>query len=328
MLTVKLLPRSLLDRVFVLYAVMLSVMMFGGLGLSLRGQLSREIEDANDTATMVIEITAQAVVDAAVVNDVEAINRTLAAGVNRTPFGSARYLEVDGHELRFDAPPHRSTAPAALRALVAERLPDVNRVVEVGGRDYGVLRLSFLVDPVADHLWSTLFQTLLFATTALALGLLATRALLSRWLSNLGTLQRVLEQVQAGELDAQATVSMNAPEEVRRTLEQFNSVANQFRDKFGRRIGALNHSLVQHKRATDQAVIVIELDPEGRVLYANDLHAKVSGWDREAFIGRQEGWSLDIALYRMHASQSPQSVIWKGEVVCTRIDGAMVSTLR
>ena len=76
-----------------------------------------------------------------------------------------------------------------LGPLVAERLPDVNRVVEVGGRDYGVLRLSFLVDGVADHLWSTLFNTLLFGTSTLALGLLVTRALLSRWLSNLGTLQ-------------------------------------------------------------------------------------------------------------------------------------------
>ena len=320
----QLLPRSLLNRVFLLYAVVLSVMMFGGLGLALRAQLSREIEDANDTATMVIEITAQAVVDAAVVNDVEAINRTLAAGVNRTPFGSARYLEVDGHELRFDAPPHRSKAPATLRALVAERLPDVNRVVEVGGRDYGVLRLSFLVDGVADHLWSTLFNTLLFGTSTLALGLLVTRALLSRWLSNLGTLQRFVEQVQAGKLDAQATVSMNAPEEVRRTLEQFNSVANQFRDKFGRRIGTLTHSLVQHKRATDQAVIVIELDPEGRVVYANDLHAQVSGWDRDAFVGRGDGWSLDIELYRTHARQSQEAVIWKGEVRCARIDGATV----
>ena len=320
----QLLPRSLLNRVFLLYAVMLSVMMFGGLGLSLRGQLSREIEDANDTATMVIEIAAQAVADAAVVNDLDAINRTLAAGVNRTPFGSARYLEVDGHEVRFDAPPHRSTAPAALRALVAERLPDVNRVVEVGGRDYGVLRLSFLVDGVADYLWTTLFNTLLFATSALALGLLSTRALLSRWLSNLGTLQRFVEQVQAGELDAQATVSMNAPEEVRRTLEQFNSVTNQLRDKFGQRIGALTHSLVQHKRATDQAVIVIELDPEGRVMYANDLHAQVSGWDRGSFVGCLEGWSLDIERYRAHARRSPQSVIWKGEVACARSDGAIV----
>lgn len=320
----QLLPRSLLNRVFLLYALVLSAMMFGGLGLSLRAQLSREIEDANDTATMVIEITAQAVADAAVVNDLEAINRTLAAGVNRTPFGSARYLEVDGHELRFDAPPHRSRAPATLRALVAERLPDVNRVVEVGGRDYGVLRLSFLVDGVADHLWATLFNTLLFGTSALALGLLVTRALLSRWLSNLGTLQRFVEQVQAGELDAQATVSMNAPEEVRRTLEQFNSVANQLRDKFGRRIGALTHSLVQHKRATDQAVIVIELDPEGRVVYANDLHAQVSGWDRDAFVGRRDGWSLDIELYRTHARQSQEAVIWKGEVGCARVDGATV----
>ncbi|RYF75805.1 MAG: bifunctional diguanylate cyclase/phosphodiesterase [Comamonadaceae bacterium] len=320
----QLLPRSLLNRVFLLYAVVLSIMMFGGLGLSLRGQLTREIEDANDTANMVIEITAQAVADAAVVNDLEAISRTLAAGVNRTPFGSARYLEVDGHELRFDAPPHRSIAPPALRALVAERLSDVNRVVEVGGRDYGVLRLSFSVDGVADYLWATLFNTLLFAGSALAVGLIVTRALLSRWLSHLGTLQSVVEQVQAGELDALATVSVNAPEEVRRTLEQFNWVANQFRDRFGQRIGTLTHSLVQHKRATDEAVIVIELDPEGRVLYANDLHAQVSGWTREAFICRQEGWSLDIELYRAHARQSPLSVIWKGEVACARSDGATV----
>jgi len=131
-------------------------------------------------------------------------------------------------------------------------------------------------------------------------------------------------QIQSGQLDAQADVSLNAPDEIRRTLDQFNLVASQFRSRFGQRIGALTHALVQHKRAIDHAVIVIELDPAGAVLYANDLHARLSGWSHARFIGRRDGWSLDIESYRGHAEQHPDSPTWKGEVVCRTAEGGTV----
>jgi len=320
----RLLPRSLLNRVFLLFGGMLSILVLGGLALSLRAQLVREIDDANDTATMVIEIAAQSVADAAVVNDLDAIQRTLAAGVARTPFGVARYIEVDGNVLAANAPPRSSRAPDWLRNLVAQRLPDINRVVEVGGRDYGVLRLTFLIERVSDYLWLTLVDMLTFGCITLLAGLAATRIFLSRWLSSLGHLQEFVQQIQSGQLDAKAPVSLNAPDEIRRTLDQFQLVASQFQNRFGQRIGALTHALVQHKRATDHAVIVIELDPLGKVLYANDLHAEVSGFDRAHFIGGESGWSLDIASYRRHAELFPQSATWKGEVVCYRRDGGPV----
>ena len=320
----KLFPRSLLNRVFLLYAGMLSVLVLGSLGLSLRSQLVREIDDANDTATMVIEIAAQAVADAAVVNDLDAIKRTLQSGINRTPFGSAIYLEVDGNKLIADAPPRFSSAPQWLNQLVGERLPDVNRVVEVGGRDYGVLRLKFVVERVSDYLWRTLVNTLLFGAFVLAAGLVITRILLARWLSSLGHLQSFVAQIQAGQLDAKANVSLNAPAEIRNTLEQFNLVATQFQNQFGQRIGALTHALVQQKKATDQAVVVIELDPAGTVIYANDLHAQLSGWPNEGFVGRREGWGLDIEAYRRHADLFPNDPTWKGEVTCRTQDGATV----
>jgi diguanylate cyclase (GGDEF)-like protein/PAS domain S-box-containing protein len=318
----KLFPRSLLNRVFLLYAGMLSVLVLGSLGLSLRGQLVREIDDANDTATMVIEVAAQAVADAAVVNDLDAIKRTLKIAINRTPFGSALYLEVDGNKLAANAPPRFSGAPQWLSQLVQERLPDVNRVIEVGDRDYGVLRLKFVVERVSDYLWRTLVNTLLFGAFALAAGLVITRFLLARWLSGLGNLQGFVARIQAGQLDAKASVSLKAPAEIRHTLEQFNLVATQFQNQFGQRIGALTHALVQQKKATDQAVVVIELDPAGTVIYANDLHARLSGWEHESFVGRREGWGLDIDTYRLHADRFPDDPTWKGEVTCRKKDGS------
>ena len=320
----KLFPRSLLNRVFLLYAGMLSVLVVGSLGLSLRGQLVREIDDANDTATMVIEIAAQAVADAAVVNDLDAIKRTLKSGINRTPFGTALYLEVDGNRLSAEAPARFTDAPQWLNRLVRERLPDVNRVIEVGGRDYGVLRLKFVVERVSDYLWRTIVNTLLFGAVVLAAGLVVTRILLARWLSSLGHLQRFVEQIKAGQLDAKASVSLNAPAEIRNTLEQFNLVATQFQNQFGQRIGALTHALVQQKKATDQAVVVIELDPTGTVIYANDLHVQLSGWAHESFVGRRDGWGLDIEAYRRHADLFPNDPTWKGEVTCETQDGATV----
>ena len=320
----KLFPRSLLNRVFLLYAGMLSVLVLGSLGLSLRGQLVREIDDANETATMVIEIAAQAVADAAVVNDQDAIKRTLEIAINRTPFGSAHYLEVGGYRLGADAPPRYTRAPQWLNLMVHERLPDVNRVIEVGGRDYGVLRLKFVVERVSDYLWRTLVNTLAFGAVFLAAGLAITRVMLARWLSSLGNLQGFVSRIKAGQLDAKASVSLNAPAEIRHTLEQFNLVATQFQSQFGQRIGALTHALVQQKKATDQAVVVIELDPSGTVVYANDLHAQLSGWTHESFIGRRDGWGLDIDAYRRHADLFPNAPTWKGEVVCYRHDGTMV----
>ena len=229
----------------------------------LRGQLIREIDDANDMSIMVVEIIAQSVADAAVVNDLDAIKRTLGAAVNRTPFATASYLEVTGISITSTAVPRESNAPQFIKDKVKERLPDANRIIEVGGRDYGVLRLAFSTEDVSDYLWMTFLHALIFGFLATAAGLALMRILLARWLSNLGHLQLFVEQVQSGRLDAKANVSTDAPDEIRKTLEQFNSVVARF------------VSTLQHEKKRAEVTLhsiadgVITLDPVGRVTYAN-----------------------------------------------------------
>ncbi|QHJ01057.1 EAL domain-containing protein [Xylophilus rhododendri] len=280
------LPRSLLNRVFLLFACISGILMMGSMVMFLHGQMTREIDDANDTGTMVIEIVAQAVADAAVVNDLDSIKRTLDAAVNRTPFGSARYIEVHGAPVVSRAPLRESDAPRIIQEMVKERLPDFNRVIEVGGRDYGVLRLGFLSESVSDYLWWTFVRTALFGMLAMAAGLLVVRWLLARWLSNLGHLQYFVDQIQAGRLDAKASVSTDAPVEIRRTLEQFNSVAARF-------VSTLQHEK-QRAEVTLHSIAdgVMTLDPERRIVYANVAAERILGQPA----GSMQGRALDSVL--------------------------------
>jgi diguanylate cyclase (GGDEF)-like protein/PAS domain S-box-containing protein len=321
----RLLPRSLLNRVFLLYSLTLGVTLGAGMAVVLKGNIEREVDGAGETANMVIEIAAQAIVDAAVVNDLEAVQRTLVATVTHTPFASAHYIEVGGKVLAAQAATASTwRAPALLRRWVAESLPDVNRVIIAGGRDYGVLRLEFMVEGVAGELWNTGIRALMLGFAALAVGLLLTRKLLAHWLSNLEWLGNRVKQMQSGEPDVPAEMSRDAPEEVRRAFEQIDSATRGMRDKFGRRIDALTHKLVQHKAATDEAVIVIELDSEGIVSDVNDLFCAVSGWSRREFVGRRDGWSLQPDSYRDFARSAPAAPSWTGEVSCQHKDGTTV----
>ncbi|MCZ2497939.1 EAL domain-containing protein [Xylophilus sp. Kf1] len=280
------LPRSLLNRVFLLCACISTVLLFGSIALFLRGELVRELDDANDVGVMVVEIVAQAVADAAVVNDLDAIKRTLDAAVNRTPFVTASYLEVTGIPIHSNAPPRSALSPAFVRDLVKERLPDVNRVIDVGGRDYGVLRLVFSADGVSDYLWAAFLRALMFGCLATAAGLAVMRILLARWLSNLGHLQLFVEQIQSGRLDAKASVSTDAPDEIRKTLEQFNSVVARF------------VSTLQHEKKRAEVTLhsiadgVITLDPQYRVTYSNLAAQRILGLPA----GALQGCTLDEVL--------------------------------
>lgn len=324
-LALRLLPHTLLNRVFLLFAATLSVILVTGTVMALRDHVEGDIEDANSTATMLVELAAQSVADAVLVNDHDAIRRTLRAAVLRTPFERARFIELNGNVADERAPKlERTQAPALLRGYMARRLPEVNRVVNSGGRDYGVLRLDFQIDRLAEPIWHSTLRSLGLALTGLLGGLMLTRVLLTRWLSHLGKLDDLVKSIQGGELDAQAAADVDAPLEVRRALEQFNSATGGLRDRFGQRIDALNRSLEQHKRATDQAVIVVELDRDGKVSAVNDLFCAVSGRSREAMLGRTGVWSLQPALYIDHCRNTPGDPVWHGEVACRTAAGDTV----
>jgi diguanylate cyclase (GGDEF)-like protein len=295
-----LLPRSLVGRVFALFAV--SMLVFGGVGMGMfyRHQYLQHIEETEDAANTLVEVAAQAVEDSALIGDYDTVKRTLSSMMVQSPFRSAAFIDMSGGAIRVDAPrdPSLAPAPAWLLEHVARKLYDVNRVVAAGGKDYGVLRLQFDERRLASQLWQLLLQSAALAATVLATSLAVARTLLARWLKNLGNLRF--------HGDAGAAIHPNAPLEIREAIQAMNRSAASMRDEYGQRIAALMDSLVQHKSALDQAAIVSEVDRAGVVTAVNDQFVRQSGYPREQLVGRK--------LAQSGSGWSPSDTVWSGEV--------------
>ena len=185
----RLLPKALITRVYALYSTTLLLFVGGSLFLFYQYQYDEAIEEAQRSATMLIEVAAQTVSDSAVIGDYDTIKRTLDKAIYRSQFESAAFIDLTGAAIRSANPSqHQGLAPAWLVHRIAEQLYDVNRTISVGGKDYGVLRLVFAAGAIADGLWRLVVTALALALASLLGGLLLIWFPLKRWL---GTLDRV-----------------------------------------------------------------------------------------------------------------------------------------
>lgn len=262
-----LLPRSLAGRVFAVFSLTLLLFLGIGLGLFYRYQFLQHIEETQDAAMTLIEVAAQNIEDSAVIGDYDTVERTLGKMLFQSPFKSAAFIDVAGGTLRVQAPKlTRVPAPGWLTQLIASKLYEVNRVANVGGRDYGVIRLEFDADKIASQLWALVIETATFAVVAFALGVALLRTLLKHWLSNLGRLRSFEDDLAAGRVTAEADLQADAPTEIQEAIRAVNRGAASLRVQYGQRIDSLMNSLMQHKNAVDQAAIVCDLDPAGRIV--------------------------------------------------------------
>ena len=185
----KLLSQSLVARVYTLYTVTLLLFIGSGLALFYRVQLLDHAEASQASAAMLVEVAAQAVTDNAVIGDYDSIRRLLDKAIVRSPFASADFIDLEGGHVRSSNPQlEQRRAPDWLYRLVAEQLYDVNRNISAGGRDYGVLRLSFGVDQLAEDLWRLAIYSAQLALAGFVGGAVLIWFPLRRWL---GAVQRV-----------------------------------------------------------------------------------------------------------------------------------------
>ena len=234
------LPQALVWRVFVLYAATLVIFVGLGMGLFYHYQFERALEEAQQSALMLTEVTAQTITESAVIGDYDTIQRTLQRVISRSSFAGAYYIAVGGATLRAVAPgdPHHSS-PAWLKEAVAHHLYDVNQIITVGGRDYGVLRLKFDVATLAAGLWRLVQSAVMLALAALMGGMLLIWFPLRQWL---GTLDRAL-QVQHSTAPEQAPeverLLGDLPLEFRPMVLTLNQTASHLRDELQTREKAL-----------------------------------------------------------------------------------------
>jgi diguanylate cyclase (GGDEF)-like protein/PAS domain S-box-containing protein len=312
-----LLPRSLAGRVFAVFSLTMLLFLGTGMGLFYRYQFLQNVEETQDAALTLVEVAAQNIEDSVVIGDYDTVQRTLGKMLFQSPFRSAAFIDVAGGTLRVQAPKfERAPAPGWLSRLIASKLYEVNRVASVGGRDYGVIRLEFDADKIASQLWALVVETATFALVAFALGLGLMRTLLKRWLASLGRLHSFENDVAAGRVTAEAALHADAPTEIKEAIRAVNRSAASLRVQFGQRIDSLTNSLMQHKSAVDQAAIVCEVDPLGRIVGVNELFERSSGFAREEALGRE---LLDFGRPAGNdAPWQPSSGVWNGEVV---VDG-------
>jgi len=237
---INLLPNSLVQRVFALYAVTMLLFVGAGTWLFLHYQFTQEIEGVQQSATMMVEATAQTITDSAVIGDYDTIQRTLDRGILHSQFSSAAFIDLRGGVVKARNPSDtEGYVPAWLRAQVGAQLYDVNRTISVGGHDYGVLRLEFAVGEVARHLWHLLLAALGLSIVSLLGGLVLIWYSLRRWISSFQRMDTALSASDPQFEKLAAEMVLAVPVEFRPTFEALHRVSGSLRLELRQREQAL-----------------------------------------------------------------------------------------
>ncbi|MDU8542537.1 putative bifunctional diguanylate cyclase/phosphodiesterase [Pseudomonas syringae group sp. J248-6] len=311
-----LLPKSLTSRILAMLSILILTFLTTGLGLFYKNQLLQHIEEIQDTANMLIEVAAQAVEESVVIGDYDTIKRTLEKTLARSPFKSAIFIDLSGGVIRLEAasaPVGR--APAWIESEVAARLFDVNRPITIGGKDYGVMRLSFNAERIAAELYSLVIQATLFAVFFLLISLMLMGFMIKRSLAHLGKLHSYEAEIASGAVAAEAMLVADAPMEIQEAIKAVNRTAASMRNHFGLRIESLMNTLVQHKNALDEVSIVCEVSASGRITYVNERFVTSSQHSRAELLELtiDEVWT-GISSTSEPWRWAPENEVWNGEL--------------
>jgi signal transduction histidine kinase len=232
MAAVRIIPQSLLARIFALYSATLLLFVGTGLGVFFSYELESETQDAFESATMLAELAAQTITESAVIGDYDTIKRTLDKSILRSQFDAAIFIDMKGTVLRSSNTVAVARQPPAwLRDQVAGQLSDVNRSISVGGVDYGLLRLSFAADRIAVSVWEFTKAALGIALASVLGGLGLIWFPLRGWL---GKLDRARQLEQSMNNDGHAADSVridDLPLEFRGPFEVLQRTTNSLRSE-------------------------------------------------------------------------------------------------
>ncbi len=238
----RLLPRSLVARVYALYSATWLAFVCAGAILFYENRFTQDIEDAQQSGTMMIEVLAQTVGDSAVIGDYDTIKRTLNSAVLRSHFSSAQFIDLRGGIVKSvnSSGNQHGTPPRWILDRATENLSDANRNVSVGGVDYGVLRLTLDADGIARSLWEVLQIAVALALGSLAGGIALIWFPLQRWLGPLQHSSALALGASGATSDAAAARLIDsAPLEFRQTLLTLQETASSLRGELASREEAL-----------------------------------------------------------------------------------------
>lgn len=300
-------PQTLVGRIFALYAATLLVFTLSGLALFYRYQFERHVQDQIVSAEMMMNVAAPSVADSAVIGDYDTIAKTLGRAIDRSPFSKAQFIDTSGGMIQAEHQGKvRWGAPEWLRARVDRQLFDINLNISVGGKDYGVMRLSFDVQAVAADLWELLVLVSGLAMTAVLCGMLLMWVPLRRWLGNFDRVRTHEEEILSGVVEVGALLDPDAPVEIRHTFDILSHAASSLMAQRTQAAVTLN--------AIADGVLNIGADQ--RILNCNPAAQSMLGSGLEGLAGKPIGdvlpglvlpseVTLDWKLQRMELAKGP-----------------------
>ncbi len=245
----RLTPATLTNRVFAIYTATLLFFVAGGLVAFISYEFRKQIEETQSSSVMLIEVVAQSVQDSVLIGDYDTVKRILDRGVQGSVFATAMFKDTGGASVVARS---RTVADSSTPKFIADwvklRLDDVNRPLSIGGKDYGLLRLEYDANLVAEDLWSITVLVLAIGLVSLIVGLLLIRWALNHWLGGLEKLRKVVQTLGTGSGQTETLVIEGAPAEIQSLVSMFNQTAALVREREGSRA-----ALEQAKLAAEKA---------------------------------------------------------------------------
>ena len=283
----RLLPRTLVGRIFSLYVATLLLFVWTGLGLFYQYQFIQQIEDALMSGERMMNVAAQSVGDSAVIGDYDTITKTLERAINRSNFSQAQFIDTKGGVLSATNTTRPAlVAPHWLIAKVQEQLFDVNHNIVVGGKDYGVLRLKFADAEIASELWQVALYALYLSLGALVVGIVGIWIPLKRWLGNFDRVRARETDVLSGAMDINDLLDNDAPVEIRHTFDILSRAA-------GRLTAQREEASVTLNAISDG---VITTDAHYRLVYCNPAAEQMLGREGQTLTGQDAKALLPTAF--------------------------------
>ena len=271
----RLLPQSMLGRVYALYAATLIVVATCGLALFLWQQVDKQIHDTRDDAQALLELVGPVVRDSAVIGDYDTITRQLVRVAQHSSIGGARFQDPSGGVLRADGRADRRWAPAWLSVWVLRQVGRPMQTVSAGGTVYGELTFTVAAAAIAGQIWRQTLWALALAVAGVMAGLALIRPPLKRWLGQLDRIGELGRGLEGGQRLAHSALMSDAPVEFRRTFEVLGRAAASLQEQREQAAATL--------QAIDDAVLACSTD--GVVVLANEAAQRLLQRSRAGLVG-------------------------------------------
>jgi len=242
-------------------------------------------------------VAAQTIGDSAVIGDYDTIAKTLDRAIARSNFDKAQFIDTNGGVItaKHSVVP-LLMPPDWLLKRVEDHLYDINFNIRVGGKDYGVLRLSFAAEAVAGDLWRISVFTLLVTLVALLGGVVLIRIPLKRWLGNFDRVRVREAEILAGSIDINALLDADAPVEIRHTFDIISRAA-------GRLSAQREEATVTLNAISDG---VLRTDADFKLVYVNPAAEQLLGIPGTSLTGQDATALLPSAF-----GDLKESIDWK-----------------